>query len=161
MVTAKHSVSVTGIVVRDDGRILAIQRRDNGQWQPPGGILELGETFEEGVQREVLEETGVRVAVQQLTGVYKNLVFGVVALVYRCVPVSGTPAPTDEAAAVRWMTREQARESMTPAFAIRVFDAFGQAAQSRSHDGQNLTPSTTAGHYVAATAEETAMEEQP
>jgi len=99
-VTAPHSVSVAGIVVRDDGRILAIKRRDSGQWEPPGGVLELGETLEEGVEREVREETGVRVAVHQLTGVYKNLALGVVALVYRCTPVSGSPAPTAEAADV-------------------------------------------------------------
>ncbi len=158
--TAKHSVSVAGIVVRDDGRILAIQRQDNGQWQPPGGVLELGETFEEGVQREVLEETGVRVRVEQLTGVYKNLALGVVALVYRCAPMFGTPTPTAEAAAVQWMTREQVAESMTPAFAIRVFDAFGEAAESRSHDGHRLTPPATVGHPDAAAAEEAGMEER-
>ena len=62
-----HSVSVAGIVVRADGRILAIQRRDTGQWQPPGGILQLDETFEDGVRREVAEETGVAVEVERLT----------------------------------------------------------------------------------------------
>jgi 8-oxo-dGTP pyrophosphatase MutT (NUDIX family) len=59
-----HSVSVAGIVVNDEGKILVIRRRDNGHWEPPGGILELDETFEEGVRREVHEETqgGVKVA---------------------------------------------------------------------------------------------------
>ena len=37
----RHPVSVTGIVVRGDGRILAIQRKDDGRWVPPGGVLEL------------------------------------------------------------------------------------------------------------------------
>ena len=84
--TPKHSVSVAGIVVRDDGHILVIQRRDNQQWEPPGGVLELNETFEEGVCREVREETGVDVAVERLTGVYKNMPRGIVALVFRCRP---------------------------------------------------------------------------
>jgi 8-oxo-dGTP diphosphatase len=44
--TPKHSVSVAGIVVRDDGRILAVRRRDNQYWEPPGGVLELSETFD-------------------------------------------------------------------------------------------------------------------
>jgi 8-oxo-dGTP pyrophosphatase MutT (NUDIX family) len=61
-----HSVSVAGVVVRDDGRVLVVQRRDNGRWEAPGGVLELGETFEEGVRREVAEETGVDVAVEHL-----------------------------------------------------------------------------------------------
>lgn len=141
--TAMHSVSVAGIVVRDDGRILAIKRRDNGQWQPPGGVLELGETLEEGVEREVREETGVRVAVHQLSGVYKNLALGVVALVYRCTPVSGSPAPTAEAAEVEWMTRTQVAESMSPTFAIRVADAFAESTQSRSHDGVRIAEPAT------------------
>ena len=41
----------------DDGRVLVIRRRDNGRWEPPGGVLELDETFEAGVRREVHEET--------------------------------------------------------------------------------------------------------
>ena len=40
----RHSVSVTGIVLRDDGRVLAIKRHDDGRWVPPGGVLELDET---------------------------------------------------------------------------------------------------------------------
>src|SRR5262249_4056683 len=34
----RHPVSVTGIVFRDDGRVLAIQRSDDGRWVPPGGV---------------------------------------------------------------------------------------------------------------------------
>ena len=151
--TVKHSVSVAGIVVRDDGRILVIKRQDNGQWQPPGGVLELGETLEEGVEREVFEETGIRVAVRRLTGVYKNMHVGVVALAYLCTPVSGTPTTSAEAAAVQWMTRDQVCEAMSPAFAIRILDAFDEPAQSRSHDGVNLTSPSPAGDEQAAAAE--------
>jgi 8-oxo-dGTP diphosphatase len=66
--TPKHSVSVAGIVVRDDGHILVVQRRDNQHWEPPGGVLELEETVEAGVRREVLEETGVDIQVERLSG---------------------------------------------------------------------------------------------
>ena len=59
----QHSVSVAGVVVRDDGRVLAIRRADNGTWEPSGGVLELSETLEDGVRREVYEETGVKVSV--------------------------------------------------------------------------------------------------
>ena len=68
----KHSVSVAGIVVREDGSIVVVQRRDNAHWEPPGGVLELGETFEDGVRREVAEETGITVNVERLTGAYEN-----------------------------------------------------------------------------------------
>jgi len=40
----KHSVSVAGIVIDDQDRVLVIRRRDNNHWEPPGGVLELHET---------------------------------------------------------------------------------------------------------------------
>jgi 8-oxo-dGTP diphosphatase len=136
--TPKHSVSVTGIVVRDDGRVLAVCRRDNQHWEPPGGVLELHETFDQGVRREVLEETGVDVQVERLSGVYKNMPRGIVALVFRCSPVGGRPAPTNEASSVSWLTIEQIQQHMDPAYVIRVTDAFADQASARVHDGVNL-----------------------
>jgi ADP-ribose pyrophosphatase YjhB (NUDIX family) len=136
--TPKHSVSVAGIVVRDDGRILALCRRDNQHWEPPGGVLELHETFDEGVRREVFEETGIEVEVERLTGVYKNMPRGIVAVVFRCSPVGGQPAPTNEALSVSWLTVEQIRQYMDPAYVIRVTDAFADKASARVHDGVNL-----------------------
>jgi 8-oxo-dGTP diphosphatase len=136
--TPRHSVSVAGIVVRDDGRVLVIKRNDNGHWEAPGGVLELDESFEAGVQREVLEETGLEVTVERLTGVYKNLTHGIVALVYRCRPAGGEPQPTEEAREIRWITKEEVQAAMVPAFGVRVLDAFEEVPQSRAHDGVNL-----------------------
>ena len=136
--TPKHSVSVAGIVVRDDGRVLAVRRRDNHHWEPPGGVLELDETFAHGVRREVLEETGIEVQVERLTGVYKNMPRGIVSLVFRCAPAGGHPNPTDEALSVRWLTIEQIRQRMDPAYVVRVIDAFADRASARVHDGINL-----------------------
>jgi 8-oxo-dGTP diphosphatase len=136
--TPKHSVSVAGIVVNDDDRVLVIKRDDNGHWEAPGGVLELGESFEDGVRREVLEETGLTVSVERLTGVYKNLTHGIVALVFRCRPNAGGTHPTAEAREVRWMTTQQVQSAMNPAFAVRVLDAFDGNVHSRAHDGVNL-----------------------
>ncbi len=136
--TPKHSVSVAGIVVREDGRVLVIKRDDNGRWEAPGGVLELDESFESGVQREVLEETGLTVTVERLTGVYKNLSHGIVALVYRCRPTGGEPRASEEAREIRWMTTEEVQAAMVPAFGVRVLDAFDEYPRSRAHDGVNL-----------------------
>jgi 8-oxo-dGTP diphosphatase len=133
-----HSVSVTGIVVDEAGRVLVIQRRDNGHWEPPGGILERGETFEEGVAREVLEETGVQVEVEHLTGVYKNMTRGIVALVYRCRPLNGRPESSAEATQVRWVSPQKIDTLMTPAYGARILDAFASQTTSRAHDGSQL-----------------------
>ncbi|MCA1707250.1 MAG: NUDIX domain-containing protein [Actinobacteria bacterium] len=136
--TPKHSVSVAGVVVRDDGRVLAVRRRDNGQWEPPGGVLELAETFDHGVRREVFEETGIEVQVERLTGVYKNMPRGIVALVFRCSPVGGRLTTTDEALSTRWLSIDQIRQCMDPAYIVRVTDAFAEGAAARVHDGVKL-----------------------
>jgi 8-oxo-dGTP diphosphatase len=68
----RHSVSVAGIITDDHGRALLVQRRDNHRWEPPGGVLELGETIDDGLRREVREETGLEIEPITLTGVYKN-----------------------------------------------------------------------------------------
>jgi 8-oxo-dGTP diphosphatase len=136
--TPTHSVSVAGIVVRDDGRVLVVQRRDNGRWEPPGGVLERAETFDEGVRREVLEETGVQVEVEHLSGVYKNLTRGIVALVFRCRLATGEATATDEARQVAWFTSDEVREHMAPAYAIRVLDALDGGVATRVHDGVHV-----------------------
>ncbi len=136
--TPKHSVAVVGAVFREDGRVLCIQRRDNGEWQPPGGVLDLDETFEESVCREVLEETGVTVEVERLTGVYKNIALARVALVFRCRPLTGERRPTEECARVQWLTVDEAAELMEPAHAVRITDALTVATITRAHDGVHV-----------------------
>lgn len=136
-----HSVSVSGVVVDDVGRILVIQRRDNGHWEAPGGVLERDETFEHGVIREVAEETGIRVEVERLTGVYKNMPSAIVALVYRCRPTAGSPQLSAESSAVCWVERDEIRDLMEPAYAIRVLDALQDHPASRAHDGHQVITS--------------------
>jgi len=138
--TSKHSVSVAGIVVNDRGQVLVIRRRDNGHWEPPGGVLEIGESFEAGVRREVVEETGYRVSVDRLTGVYKNMNRAVVALVFRCTPLDEARRTTDdEAASIRWVDSAEAASLMDPAYAIRVTDALLDGPPvTRAHDGVRL-----------------------
>ncbi|WP_433546540.1 NUDIX hydrolase [Streptomyces sp. CA-294286] len=139
--TPKHSVSVAGAVVRDDGRLLAIRRADNGTWELPGGVLELEESPEQGVTREVWEETGIHVEVDQLTGVYKNTTRGVVAMVFRCKPSGGTERTSDESMAVAWLTPEEVTERMSEVYAIRLRDALdGDGPHVRTHDGHRMIP---------------------
>ncbi|WP_419996140.1 NUDIX domain-containing protein [Streptomyces boninensis] len=135
-----HSVSVAGVVVRDDGRVLAIRRADNGAWEPPGGVLELDERPEDGAVREVLEETGVRASVECLTGVYKNMARGIVALVFRCRPIDGEERTSDESSAVEWLSPDEVKQRMGEVYAVRVLDALDAPGTPhvRSHDGKRL-----------------------
>lgn len=134
-----HSVSVTGIVVRDDGRVLAIRRNDNGRWVPPGGVLELDETPQEGVAREVLEETGYEVRPVRLAGVYKNMRTHVVALAFRCAVTGGAARTSPESDEVRWLTAGEVAELMVPAMEARTQDGMaGEGVALRMHDGNRL-----------------------
>src|SRR5690349_19087391 len=53
-------------------KVLLTQRTDNGRWCLPGGAMESGESAAEACEREVWEETGLKVRVKRLLGVYSN-----------------------------------------------------------------------------------------
>ena len=136
----RHSVSVTGIVIDDHGQALLIQRRDNHRWEPPGGVLELGEAIHDGLRREVREETGLDVEPVALTGVYKNMSRAIVNLVFRVKVTGGTLAPNDEATGFRWASQEELPSLMPEAYAIRVQDALHDPGTPavRPHNGVHL-----------------------
>lgn len=70
-------VGVGGVVI-DSGRALLIRRASEplrGEWSIPGGMLELGETLEEGVVRELQEETGLHVRIIELIEVFDRIVY--------------------------------------------------------------------------------------
>lgn len=138
---AKHSVSVAGAVVRDDGRILVIRRHDNGAYEAPGGVLELDESIHAGLIREIREESGFEAEPVALTGVYKNMKLGVVALFFQCRLVGGETSLSDETTEVRWITSEEIDELMVPTTAVRFHDALSSANGPviRAHDGIRLT----------------------
>ncbi|MBI5942762.1 MAG: NUDIX domain-containing protein [Chloroflexi bacterium] len=53
-------------------KILLTRRTDNGRWCLPGGRMESGESAAEACEREVWEETGLKVQVTRLIGVYSD-----------------------------------------------------------------------------------------
>lgn len=61
-----------GIIIEDNGRILLQHRTDEDNWCVPGGLMEIGETFEEAAKRETFEETGLRVTDLELFGIYSG-----------------------------------------------------------------------------------------
>ena len=60
------------IIFDDDGKVLLERRSDNGFWGLPGGAVEVGESVEQAVKREVMEETALLVEVKRLVGVYSD-----------------------------------------------------------------------------------------
>lgn len=61
-----------GCIFNDNGEILLQRRGDTNKWGFPGGAIELGETPEMAVIREVKEETGLDVEVGDLVGIYTD-----------------------------------------------------------------------------------------
>jgi 8-oxo-dGTP diphosphatase len=139
MTAPRHSVSVAAAVLDGAGRLLLIRRADNGHWEPPGGVLELDEDIEAGLVREVKEETGLVVRPQRLTGVYKNMRRGIVAMVFRCEVTSGHVTTSDEVGECRWAEPGEVPALMDEAYAVRLLDAVADGPPAvRAHDGVSL-----------------------
>jgi len=71
----KPVVGIGGVII-EQGRTLLIRRGSEplrGEWSIPGGTLEVGETLQEGVARELLEETGVEIRVLELIEVFDRI----------------------------------------------------------------------------------------
>jgi mutator protein MutT len=57
-------------ILNEQGEILLQERGDGSGWSLPGGAIELGESAEDAMHREVFEETGLQVKVESFLGVY-------------------------------------------------------------------------------------------
>jgi 8-oxo-dGTP pyrophosphatase MutT (NUDIX family) len=107
-----------------DGRLLVTERAtgitapaDGGRWCLPGGAVEVGESPAAAVAREVREETGLAVRVTRLVGLYDERklwnpahALHYYVLLLLCEPVDGTPGPSNEVDAVRWVTESELAE---------------------------------------------------
>lgn len=64
--------AMSALIVRADGHVLLERRSDNGRWGLPGGAVEIGESMAAATRREVEEETGLRVEIVRLVGLYSD-----------------------------------------------------------------------------------------
>jgi 8-oxo-dGTP pyrophosphatase MutT (NUDIX family) len=101
----------------EQGRIFLTRRTDNSQWCLPGGRMESGESAAEACEREVWEETALRVRVKRLVGVYSHpdqLVIypdghkaHIVALHFEAEIISGQPTLSNETSDFGYFTLEE------------------------------------------------------
>jgi ADP-ribose pyrophosphatase YjhB (NUDIX family) len=106
--------AVTVAVAREDGAVLLIRRTDNGNWALPGGAIEMSESVSDAAVRETFEETGVKVEVTGLAGIYSDPrhvihytsndeVRREFSILVTARAVGGEPTPSAESSEVRWV----------------------------------------------------------
>ena len=106
-------VGVDAAIFNDEGKILLVQRKDNGTWAMPGGAADVGEPPSAVAVREAWEETGLRVEPRKLVGVYDSRLVGspdsvhLYHLVFLCEVIDGALTLTNETIAYGYFTREE------------------------------------------------------
>ncbi|MDG7006722.1 MAG: NUDIX hydrolase [Nitrososphaerota archaeon] len=107
-----------GAVVHSGGKVLLVKRNNppnEGKWALPGGLVELGETTQAAAEREVLEETGLKVKIEGLIDVQTDLhldsasrlEYHYVLIDYLAEPVSGRLRISKESSASKWFSKAQ------------------------------------------------------
>jgi 8-oxo-dGTP pyrophosphatase MutT (NUDIX family) len=130
--TPNSLVPAATVVVQDErGRVLMVQRSDNGLWALPGGAMEVGETLGQCAKREVLEETGYEIKVIDVIGVYSDPKHVIeysdgevrqqFAVSFRGLLVAGTAATSAETPQVGWVGEAELDElPMHPSTRLRI-----------------------------------------
>jgi diamine N-acetyltransferase len=97
-------------------RVLLVQRANEpnrGRWALPGGVIELGETVGEAMQREVLEECGLEIVVDRVIDAVDNIIpdsqgrlrYHYVNILALAHPAAGEARPGSDALDVRWVSQ--------------------------------------------------------
>lgn len=114
-------VGVDNLIADDKGRILLMKRSDNsksypGYWGLVAGFVDWGETLEEALKREAMEEAGIEVEIIKFTGKFydtpgRHPTKTVISLPFRTKIVSGTPKANqpEECSDVKWFTPKEVR----------------------------------------------------
>jgi len=130
-------LGTSSVVRRASGasEILLMRRSDNGLWGLPGGYVERGEAVTAAAAREVLEETGWRVDMGRLLGVYSDperqvIDYGegcrvqAVNLCFEALAVeAGEPTTPEETLEIGFFSWDALPEPLVPIHQIRIDDA--------------------------------------
>ena len=123
----REPVAVSQAVILSEHRVLLAVRRDLRGWELPGGHLMTGESPEDGLIREVHEETGHDVAIDRHVGDYVRTGFRpYTASVFTCRVVGGALRPSVETPVVRWFDIAELPDTLFPWFREPLADAFAE-----------------------------------
>lgn len=93
---ARKFLGAAAIILDSEGRVLLVKHSYGKlNWEVPGGAAELNESAEETAAREVIEETGLRVEVEALSGIYYDPEYDMHHFAFLCKADDGqVPKPT-------------------------------------------------------------------
>ena len=126
-----HKQIGVAVIWNDQGQILIDRRRPQGLlgglWEFPGGKIELGETVEDCIQREIQEELGIEIAVGShlITIDHAYTHFRVTLTVHHCRHLSGIPQPL-ECDEIRWVNLEELDQYPFPKANVQIINALRQ-----------------------------------
>ncbi|HEX8028559.1 MAG TPA: NUDIX hydrolase [Vicinamibacterales bacterium] len=128
-----HPVVGVGAVVVRGGRALIIKRAHEprkGEWSLPGGLLELGESLQDAVRREIKEETNLDVTVGPIIETFDRvhrddagkIRYHFVIVDFVCWSESGEALPGSDADGVAWVRAEEIDQYQVNAHAKAVIE---------------------------------------
>ncbi len=105
-----------GAIVLDGNRVLLVERGKEplkGYWSLPGGVLEVGERLEDGIRREVREETGLEVKPLGVVEIFERIMpdasgrpeYHYVLIDYLCRVLGGKLCAADDCRRAEWVAR--------------------------------------------------------
>ncbi len=133
--------ATNGVIFNDRGEVLLHRRSDNGFWGLPGGGVEVGESIEQGVVREVLEETGLHVRVKRFVGIYSDprnycvmsypdgRVIQYVTAVFECQRVSGELRISHESTDIGYFPVDALPRDTLVAHLVRIQDVLARRVE--------------------------------
>ena len=110
-----------GALIFENGKLLIVERAGEpfkGYWSLPGGIVECGEKLDQGVRREVLEETGLEVEPLSVFEIFERIIpdavgkheYHYVLIDYLCRRVGGQLAAASDVSRVAWVSEQNLRD---------------------------------------------------
>jgi len=118
------TIGVFAIILDKQKRVLLCHRRDYDLWNLPGGRLEKSEIPWEGVIREVKEETGLKVEVERLAGIYSKPDKDDMVFQFVCKKISGSLAINKEADKIQYFAVNEIPKNTVPKQVERIRDYF-------------------------------------